>query len=75
MELLEGCKYKAKELAQRPGFGLVLRCPDGCVHIVLNNGKIRLTEEQYWMLIEMLSESSIILMSSKQSAARLSLQN
>ncbi|MGH9319202.1 MAG: hypothetical protein ACRD3V_04850 [Vicinamibacteria bacterium] len=55
-------KVESEILAKRD-VGTVQRCPEGCVHIHLPHFGFRLSERQYWELMELLSEASVALRS------------
>jgi hypothetical protein len=58
----EPAGWKSETLAQSD-FGSVLRCPGGCVHVSFQNVGFRLSERQYWELVELLSKASLALRS------------
>lgn len=45
-------------LSRKEDFGFVFSCPAGCIHITVRETSIRLSPEQYWTLLEMLTESA-----------------
>ena len=51
-------KYDLRILSRREEFGVVARCPNGCIHICVGNTALRLSTKQYWTLMELLTESA-----------------
>ena len=57
--MLDQCqKHEARILSRREDFGVVARCPNGCIHICVGNTALRLSTDQYWKLMELLAESA-----------------
>ena len=49
---------KPRLFARREGFGSVIRCAHGCIHLQLGGTTITLNDEQYLQLVAMVSDSA-----------------
>ena len=57
--MLDQCqKYEFQVLSRRENFGVVARCPNGCIHVCVGNTGLRLSTDQYWKMMELLAESA-----------------
>ncbi len=57
--MLDQCqKYEFQVLSRRENFGVVARCPNGCIHVCVGNTALRLSTDQYWKMMELLAESA-----------------
>ncbi len=57
--MLDQCqKYEFQVLSRRENFGIVARCPNGCIHVCVGNTALRLSTDQYWKMMELLAESA-----------------
>ena len=57
--MLDQCqKYDVRILSRREEFGVVARCPNGCIHICVGNTALRLSTEQYRTLMDLLAEAA-----------------
>ncbi len=57
--MLDQCqKYEFQVLSRRENFGIVAKCPNGCIHVCVGNTALRLSTDQYWKMMELLAESA-----------------
>ncbi|MXW70950.1 MAG: hypothetical protein F4Z74_05805 [Acidobacteria bacterium] len=45
-------------LSRDDQFGIVTRCPAGCIHVCVGNTTLRLSPRQYWRLMDLLMASA-----------------
>ena len=57
-------------LSQKKDLGLIASCPKGCLHLTIGNTSIRLSEKQYWDLVDMLTESAALAAQDRSRADR-----
>ena len=51
-------KSQLRVLSSREGFGLVARCPNGCIHVSAGSTALRFSTQQYWILVELPAEAA-----------------
>lgn len=45
-------------LSHEGEFGMVTQCPAGCIHVCVGNTTLRLSPQQYWKLMNLLTASA-----------------
>lgn len=45
-------------LSRDDEFGIVTRCPAGCIHVCVGHTTLRLSPRQYWKLMDLLTASA-----------------
>jgi len=54
----EHLEPESEILASRMGLGTIKRCPDGLIHFAMGTTDFRLSEPQFWTLLDMFYESA-----------------